>query len=132
MSLDKLASLAIKHVVDGKEYTISPIGPSDIAAYETYLREKLYKLHWSASKEMDKATAIEVGNRILFGEIDSKAADSLFSTEGMLFIVWRSLRKTDPSLRLEDIDLSHAALIELIRAINSLSSGGGTDKAPLT
>lgn len=128
-SLEQLNAEPVIHTLaDGTEYKLSPIGPADVAAFESYVRQCRYKLHCETLEHLDFETAQKMARTILWGVIPPDVLDDEAKTpEGARFIVWRSIKKKHPRVKLEDLASCSEQDLEAMAVAIALLSGRDTE-----
>lgn len=126
MALSNITGEGIKFQIAGKDYTLLPLTIADMGALEAYVRGERIKEFREQSKDIDPvivAAGIESMVKSTAEQLDEK------SVRATIFLLWRSVRKSDPSLTLETVGdmIDMANFKEIMSIVNAL---GGESKNP--
>jgi len=108
-SIQKAAGAGVKITLGGKEYDLKPYTVGDFIALREHITSGRIRAFAASSAEVSGSERVQVLTRLaegMYSEYDMFAEAA--SPSGTLFLLWRRLRKTDPSLTLDDV----SALVE--------------------
>jgi len=135
--LSTILDLPCDVVIDGKAFTLHQLHLSDFGAAEAHIRASRLNQFIELTKQslMDPAVRSSTMARIMCERIDF--GEVLMSPTGRTYLLYRSLRRGDPTLRLEDIGEMEEVtfrilsdLVDLITGIKEQPPGEG-ESVPL-
>ena len=103
-SQEKAAGAGVTITLNGKDYEIQPFKVGDYVALRSYIRSQRIKNFRENAEGLEPAMRaqilIELSSQII-GE--QELLQEAVSASGMVFMLWRALYRTDPSLQMEDM-----------------------------
>lgn len=125
MSDEILKNRAVDVTVNGKEYTLSPLTMEEMAEFQRISRRLRMKEFLSTAIEINMPeAAISATIRSIEADrsVDSKVSTT-FSEEGICWLIWKSISKTDPKIQLSDVSFSVEELDRLVYLAMYVSTG---------
>lgn len=123
-SLDKLVGQPTKIMLQGKEYTLTPITPRDLAGIEEEVRAKSLRIFYKAisGSGLSPREISKKEEALMYLPLPPNAINSaLSSASGALYMVQRSLEKAHPGIVLDDLNISDDEILEATRKVDSIS-----------
>lgn len=103
MSKDKLENITgsgMPVTIKGKEYKLGIFNMRDLADFRQYIKGQRIKMIQEVI--VDSAERIELVNKIIEGNVNE--TKELSTTDGVCFMLWKSLQKYQPEITLKDAD----------------------------
>jgi len=125
----------VGHTLNGKRYILSPVTVGDLAAFEAKCKEDRVAAFMGAAQRvnMPEEKQYENLNRILTMPFTNEDLTSgLSSTDGIRFLVHRSISKKQPDFNMDEVDniSDIEELMEVITAISSLGRMADAESDP--
>jgi len=128
-SIANAAGTGVTVTIRGKAYKVVPLSVRDVAEFESHVRSKRMKAAMPAVAEMERSERLDL-LRILASTPPTslEVTEEMQSIEGVAFLLWRSLRKTAPSLTLEQagdlVDMNNVEEVStVIQAVSGTDEG---------
>lgn len=124
--LENITGSGIPITIKGKEYKLGTYGVKDLADFRQYIKGQRVKILQEVI--IDSAERIELINKVMEGNVDEMK--ELSNMDGVRFMLWRSLRKYQPKMTLEDAD-KLIDINNMVEMSNIIKNMGGQVKNPL-
>jgi hypothetical protein len=98
--LENIAGSGMPVTIKGKEYMLGIFDMRDLADFRQYIKGQRIKVIQETIS--DSAERIELINKIIEGNVDEMK--ELRTTDGVCFMLWKSLQKYQPEITLKDAD----------------------------
>lgn len=136
---DVLGNQEIKVTIGGKEYVASTLTIGDFKAFRQRVKRDSLSLLLESGKEAGLGgkeltdaikSVLTSGPDVVLdkdGKVESvkdPAIDAMGTEDGMLYILYLSIKKKHPDVKLEDLDISLGELVQLTDVIAQISAAG--------
>ena len=104
MGLDNTVGKGLSVSLKGKEHKLEVLDIDDLAEFESHIKSQKLKQFLEAAKDMPpEAREGMIGKILDKGLTGEEMTREMTSMSGVRFLLWRSMRKSDPDLRLEEM-----------------------------
>lgn len=104
MALDNTAGKGLSVNIKGKDYKLGVLTIDDLAEFESYIKSQKLKQFLEAAKDMPpEAREGTIGKILDKGLTGDEMTREMTSMSGVRFLLWRSMRKSNLDLRLEEM-----------------------------
>lgn len=102
--LSQAAGQSIELIIGEKKWKMFPLTVGDLAAFQEYLRNKRLAAAMKITGSLKPDQAVDLLGGIIRAPIDGEQMDREMETiDGCQFVLWRSLRRGQPSLTLDQL-----------------------------
>lgn len=132
-SIEKAAGVGPTIVLGGREYEIKPLAVGDYIALRSHIRSQRIADFRKAAGDMESSERIKVIMELSSSTISEyELMQESVTPDGMLFMFWRILRKTDPNLEMDGVEalLEGEDLDDLMTMAQTISEPEGTVENP--
>ena len=129
--LSQASGKGIEIELGGRKMKISPLTMGDLAEFQAYVRAGRLKSAVAALREMDASERMPIIRGLLKEPIaDADMEAEMASPSGSRFILWRSLRRAQPDLTIEQVGdlVTTEDVPNLLAVVEALS--GTTENPP--
>jgi len=134
-SLEKAVGTGPMVTLGGREWKVRPLTVGDYLAFKSYIKStRIRDFSAGAGKDMDSVDRVAVLTNITNTTIGAfELTQESESPEGLVYMLWRTMIKTDPAIKLEDVPdlLTEVERDELKALADSLTKADeGGDASP--